>query len=58
MADRLSLAQAALRLGCTYDQVRRMVLRGELAGGQDEAGRWYVVAEAIAPGERNGKTAA
>ena len=42
MADHLSLARAALRLSLTYHQVRAMLLRGELRGGQDDNGRFYV----------------
>ena len=40
----LSLARAALRLSLTYHQVRALVLKGELRGGQDDNGRFYVEA--------------
>ncbi len=42
MEERLSIAQAALRLGLTYQQVRAKLLAGELEGGEDERGRFYV----------------
>lgn len=42
MPEQLSLARAALRLRLTYHQVRAMLLRGELKGGQDRNGRYYV----------------
>jgi hypothetical protein len=47
MADQLSLARAALRLSLTYHQVRALVLRGDLRGGQDASGRFYVEAEDV-----------
>ncbi len=42
---RLPLSEAALRLGLTYHQVRERLLRGELPGGRDEFGRFYVALE-------------
>jgi len=36
------LSDAALRLGLTYHQVRQKVFQGELRGGRDEHGRFYV----------------
>ena len=45
--NRLSLADAALRLQLTYHQVRALVLRGALRGGRDELGRFYVDARAL-----------
>jgi hypothetical protein len=42
MSDQLSLSRAALRLNLTYHQVRSLVLRGDLEGGQDESGRFFV----------------
>lgn len=42
MEGRISLSVAALRLGLTYHQVREKLLRGELSGGRDEFGRFYV----------------
>jgi hypothetical protein len=47
MADQLSLARAALRLRLTYHQVRSLVLRGDLEGGQDDSGRFYVDSVAL-----------
>lgn len=47
MTDHLSLARTALRLRLTYHQVRSMLLRGELRGGQDENGRFYVESAAV-----------
>jgi hypothetical protein len=45
--ERLTLAQAAYRAGLSYDQVRRLVLRREVEGGQDENGKWYVLAPSL-----------
>ena len=39
---RLSLTDAALRLGLGYHQTRDLLLRGRLRGGKDEAGRYFV----------------
>lgn len=47
MDAQLSLSRAALRLSLTYHQVRAMLLRGDLQGGQDENGRYFVYAEAV-----------
>jgi len=44
----LPLAVAAHRLGMTYHQVRALVLRGDLTGGQDDQGRWYALGTAVA----------
>jgi hypothetical protein len=44
----LPLAVAAHRLGKTYHQLRAMVLRRDLRGGQDDQGRWYADAAAVA----------
>lgn len=44
---RVPLTEAALKLELTYHQVRALVLRGELAGGRDEYGHWYVSAAAV-----------
>jgi len=43
----VTLAEAALALGRTYHQVRAMVLRGDLKGGRDRAGRFYVEQAAL-----------
>jgi hypothetical protein len=45
--DPITLAEAALALGRTYHQVRAMVLRGELGGGRDRTGRYYVERTAL-----------
>jgi hypothetical protein len=47
MGRRLPLSEAAIRLGRDYQQVRRLVLRGTLAGGRDEFGRLYVDEESV-----------
>jgi hypothetical protein len=47
MSTRIPLSEAALRLGLTYHQVRERVFRGELAGGRDQNGRFYVEADAL-----------
>ena len=47
MKAELSLAGAAMRLGMTYHQVRALLLRGDLEGGQDENGRFFVDADAV-----------
>ena len=46
-AERISLARAATRLGLGYYAARDRVMRGELAGGQDERGRWWVSSQAV-----------
>ena len=46
MEQRLSITQAALRLGLTYHQVRAQLLTGELRGGEDDRGRFYVTVPA------------
>jgi hypothetical protein len=40
--DRIPLADAAYRLSMTYHQARALVLKGELKGGRDEFGRFFV----------------
>lgn len=46
-AEPVSLAEAALALHLTYHQVRALVLRGELRGGRDRSGRYYVEGAAL-----------
>jgi hypothetical protein len=46
-SDPMPLAEAALALGRTYHQVRALVLRGDLKGGRDRAGRYYVERAAV-----------
>lgn len=45
--DRIPLAEAAFRLRLSYHQVRTLVLRGELEGGHDESGHWFVTREGV-----------
>jgi hypothetical protein len=47
MTERLTLAQAALRLGLNYHQVRTMLFERRLRGGEEE-GRYYVEAADVA----------
>jgi hypothetical protein len=42
------LADAALQLELTYQKARGRVLSGELRGGRDAFGRWYVEAKSLA----------
>jgi hypothetical protein len=44
---RLGIMEAALQLRVSYDVLRRMVLVGQLEGGKDEHGRWYVDASSL-----------
>ncbi len=46
-ADAIPLSRAAIALKRDADAVRRMVQRGDLAGGQDAKGRWYVNRRAL-----------
>ena len=39
---RVPLSVGGLRMGLAYCTVRDKIARGELAGGRDEFGRWYV----------------
>jgi len=65
-ANRLTVAQAALRLGLSYHAVRNRLFAGALKGGCDSFGRYYIdgdevdrlVAEreAAAHSNRKGKT--
>jgi hypothetical protein len=53
---RMPLADYALRAAMSYHQVRAKLLRGELRGGKDEYGRFYVeVTEAESPKRRRVK---
>jgi hypothetical protein len=40
--DGISVSDAALKLGVSYWRARDMLLRGDLQGGKDERGRYYV----------------
>jgi hypothetical protein len=42
MTQRLSLTDYALRERLSYHQARTRLLRGELVGGKDEFGRFFV----------------
>lgn len=53
---RLGMMDAALQLRVSYDVVRRMVLVGQLEGGKDEHGRWYVEASSLDEYRRNSAT--
>ena len=44
---RLGIMDVALQLRVSYDVVRRMVLVGQLEGGKNEHGRWYVDASSL-----------
>lgn len=46
-ADQVPITEAARLLGLDYQQCRRLVLRGELAGGRDEFGRLFASRAAI-----------
>ncbi len=53
--ERLTLAQAAVRLGIAQDSVRRQIRRGDLRAYKDNRGRWLVELPAgPAPGLRSG----
>lgn len=54
--SRLGIMDAALQLRVSYNVVRRMVLVGQLEGGKDEHGRWYVDAPSLDEYRRNSAT--
>lgn len=43
----ISVPQACLRTGQSYNQLMRKIFRRELEGWQDEHGRWRVSAEQV-----------
>jgi hypothetical protein len=47
MTDRVPLSLAALMLRKTYHRVRELVMLGELPGGRDAKGHWYVERAAL-----------
>jgi hypothetical protein len=47
MTDHVPLSLAALMLRKTYHRVRELVMRGELPGGRDARGHWYVERSAL-----------
>jgi hypothetical protein len=51
------ITEAARRLGIDYQQCRRLVLRGELAGGRDDFGRLFVSRAALEQRARENSTA-
>jgi hypothetical protein len=53
---RLRIMDVALQLRVSYDVVRRMVLVGQLEGGKDEHGRWYVEPSSLDEYRRNSAT--
>ena len=46
-SDRLTLIGAGTKLGMTEGQVRRLVLKGQLVGGQELGRWWYVSLESV-----------
>ena len=44
---KLSIAQAGTALRRSYNQILRLLMLGQLKGGQDEHGRWYVDADDV-----------
>lgn len=44
---RIPLADAALRLGQSYWRTRDSLLRGDLTGGRDNRGRFYVESSSV-----------
>jgi hypothetical protein len=47
MTRRIPLTEAAHRLGLDYQQCRRLMLCGRLAGGRDEFGRLFIESRAL-----------
>lgn len=43
----LPLVQACVRAKLGYNPLMRLVLRGDVAGRQDERGRWFVSVESL-----------
>lgn len=48
----ITIAQAGLRLGLSYQQVLRLVMVGEIRGWQNAQGRWEVDAQTVAEAAR------
>lgn len=44
----ITLSQAAVLLRMSYNQVQRLVMRGDLKGGQDAQRHWWVDAGHVA----------
>lgn len=53
-----TLAEAGLRLGLSYHQIRGRLLQGELKGGRDSAGRYYVQRASVEAALRRKRLAA
>ena len=51
MPKKTPLVTAALALGLSYHRLRNQVLRGQVHGGQDEFGRWYVLTRVTKDGQ-------
>ena len=47
MPRRITITEAAFRLGLSYQQTRDRLLKGDLRGGRDDDGRLYVDARDI-----------
>ena len=47
MEDKISIADAAFRLGLSYQQTRDRLFKGILRGGVDAQGRYYVDARDV-----------
>lgn len=45
--NRIPLADAALRTGLTYQQIRTLLFQQKLKGGRDDLGRFYVEADDV-----------
>jgi hypothetical protein len=43
----ITIAQAGLRLGLSYQQVLRLVMVGQLSGRQTAGGRWVIDAKSV-----------
>jgi hypothetical protein len=54
----LTLAEAGLRLGLSYHQIRGRLLQGELKGGRDSSGRYYVHRASVEAAQRRQRLAA
>ena len=42
-----TVAQTCLRRALSYNQVMRLIYRGDLPGWQDQRGRWHVDADTV-----------
>lgn len=46
--NKVTLSRAAVILRLSYHQVQRLVMRGDLRGGQDDQRHWWVDADDVA----------